>query len=343
MSLISNSTSLQFNKYKYIELSEKLLPLLYGLSEHQKQIGLETLQECCWTWKLDELSNLWQKQHCQPKIPVNWLSLLHYNIRYFNSNQADLIDMVHAFSPSIISLNELGSLVPEKIIKRLLFSYNVYTKEGTNSHGGVVLAVNKRLKSHLVEINEPNVIAARITIENEQFIVASIYSPPKEPLPLSTMTNLWKKSKNIVLAGDFNAKHTDWDCSQVNSKGRILADWLKKHNLNVLNNGSRTSLRSNTTIDLVISSEIPETTESQTLPYMGSDHLPIFTKFLRLNVLIDMHIVPCTYWKLHSSILTILFDQLRAEKENSMNDSINTYNWFLSFERFLAALKLRVT
>ncbi|CAF4343507.1 unnamed protein product, partial [Rotaria magnacalcarata] len=190
---------------------------------------------------------------------------------------------------------------------------------------------------------EPNVIAARITIENEQFIVASIYSPPKEPLPLSTMTNLWKKSKNIVLAGDFNAKHTDWDCSQVNSKGRILADWLKKHNLNVLNNGSRTSLRSNTTIDLVISSEIPETTESQTLPYMGSDHLPIFTKFLRLNVLIDMHIVPCTYWKLHSSILTILFDQLRAEKENSMNDSINTYNWFLSFERFLAALKLRVT
>ncbi|CAF1587707.1 unnamed protein product [Rotaria magnacalcarata] len=56
-----------------------------------------------------------------------------------------------------------------------------------------------------------------------------------------------------------------------------------------------------------------------------------------------MHIVPCTYWKLYSSILTILFDQLRAEKENSMNDSINTYNWFLSFERFLAALKLRVT
>ncbi|CAF4568127.1 unnamed protein product [Rotaria magnacalcarata] len=56
-----------------------------------------------------------------------------------------------------------------------------------------------------------------------------------------------------------------------------------------------------------------------------------------------MHIVPCTFWKLYSSILTILFDKLRVEKENSMNDSINTYNWFLSFERFLAALKIRVT
>ncbi|CAF3690741.1 unnamed protein product [Rotaria socialis] len=147
--------------------NKNYLPLLYDLSEHQKQIGFETLQECCWTWKSHELSNFWQNQHCQPKTPVNWLSLLHYNIRYFNSNQADLIDMVHSFSPSIISLNELGSLVPDKIIKQLLFLYNVYTKEGTNSHGGVVLAVNKRLKSYLIEINEPNVIAARITIENE--------------------------------------------------------------------------------------------------------------------------------------------------------------------------------
>ncbi|CAF4437595.1 unnamed protein product [Rotaria socialis] len=283
--------------------NKNYLPLLYDLSEHQKQIAFETLQECCWTWKSDELSNFWQNQHCQPKTPVNWLSLLHYNIRYFNSNQADLIDMVHSFSPSIISLNEL---------------------EGTNSHGGVVLAVNKRLKSYLIEINEPNVIAARITIENEQFIVASIYSPPTEPLPLSTMTNLWKKIEK-------------------NRPGRILANWLNKQNLKVLNNGTRTSLRSNTTIDLVISSEIPETTESHTLPYMGSDHLPVFTKFLRLHVLIDMHIVPCTYWKLYSSILTILFDQIQTEKENSMNDSINIYNWFLSFERFLAALKLRVT
>ncbi|CAF1492317.1 unnamed protein product [Rotaria magnacalcarata] len=193
----------------------------------------------------------------------------------------------------------------------------------------------------MVVLYRPNVIAVRITVENGQFIVASICSSPTEPLPLSTMTNLLKKSKNIVLTGEFNAKHSDWNCAQVNSKGRILVDWLNKHNLKVLNNGTRTSLHSNTIVDLVISSEIPETTESQTLPYMGSDHLPIFTKFLRLNLLIDMHIVPCTFWKLYSSILTILFDQLRAEKENSMNDSINTYNWFLSFERFLAALKLR--
>ncbi|CAM4832837.1 unnamed protein product [Rotaria magnacalcarata] len=195
----------------------------------------------------------------------------------------------------------------------------------------------------MVVLYRPNVIAVRITVENGQFIVASICSSPTEPLPLSTMTNLLKKSKNIVLTGEFNAKHSDWNCAQVNSKGRILVDWLNKHNLKVLNNGTRTSLHSNTIVDLVVSSEIPETTESQIFPYMGSDHLPIFTKFLRLNVLIDMHIVPSTFWKCYSSILTILFDQLRAEKENSMNDSINTYNWFLSFERFLAALKLRVT
>ncbi|CAF4495506.1 unnamed protein product [Rotaria sp. Silwood2] len=146
-----NPTSQQFNRYKFIELSDKLLPLIYDVSSHQKQIGLEALQECCWTWNLNKVSHFWQQQYNQPKTVSNCLSLLHYNIRHFYSNQVDLIEMVNTFSPTIISLNELGTPVLDKTIKQLLFSYNFYTKEGTNPHGGVVLAVDKRLQSHLIE------------------------------------------------------------------------------------------------------------------------------------------------------------------------------------------------
>ncbi|CAF4742888.1 unnamed protein product [Rotaria sp. Silwood1] len=321
----------------------KLLPLLYELSDHQKRIGIETLQECCWTWNFHDLSNFWQQHYRQPEVPTTCLSMLHYNIRNFYSNQVDLIEMVNIHSPTIISLNELGTVVPKKLIKQLLFSYNVYIKEGTNAHGGVVLAVNNRLKCQLIEINEPNIVAVRIIIEGQQIVVASIYSPPTEQLPLTTLTTLLNVSKNIVITGDLNAKHPDWGCPQVNTKGRILANWLNNHNLNVLNAGTKTSLRSNTTIDLVISSEIPETSDSQSLPYTGSDHLPIFTKFFRLNVLIDKFLVPRTYWKLYSSLLIVLHGQFQAEQEIALSNSTNTFNWFLMFEQFLAALKLRVT
>lgn len=114
----------------------------------------------------------------------------------------------------------------------------------------------------------------------------------------------------------------------MNTKGRALANWLNTYNLNVLNAAIKTSLRSNTTIDLA---------------YSGSDHLSIFTKFFRLNALMNKHLLPRAYWKLYSSILIILYDQLQDEREISLNDSNNIYNCFLMFEQFLAALKLRVT
>ncbi|CAF1176840.1 unnamed protein product, partial [Rotaria magnacalcarata] len=88
---------------------------------------------------------------------------------------------------------------------------------------------------------------------------------------------------------------------------------------------------------------VPETTDSQSLPYTSSDHLPILTKFFRLNVSDSKLVVPRTYWKLYSNILNVLHDQLQAERENSMNECNNTYSWFLCFQQFLAALKLRVT
>ncbi|CAF3265885.1 unnamed protein product [Rotaria sp. Silwood2] len=194
-----------------------------------------------------------------------------------------------------------------------------------------------------MNVNEPNTIAALVTIERQQFIVASIYSPPTEQLPLTTMSTLLKESKNIIIIGDLKAKHPDWGCPQVSTKGRDLANWLIKHKLNVLNPGIKTSLRSDTTIDLIISSEGPETSESQSLVYTSSDHLPILTKFFRLNALDNKLFAPCTYWKLYSNILNVLYDQLQDEQQNAMNDSNNTYNWFLNFQQFLAALKIRVT
>ncbi|CAF3604471.1 unnamed protein product [Rotaria socialis] len=292
---------------------------------------------------LQDLSFLWQQQYCQPEIPLTSLSILHYNIRLFHSNQANLVEIVNTISPTIISLNELGTVVPTKTFKQLLFSYYVYVKEGTNSHGGVVLAINKKLKCQPISMNEPSIMAVCVIIEDHLFIVGSIYSPPTESLPLTTMTTLLNESRNLILAGDFNAKHMDWKCPQVNTKGRLLSTRLNKNNLNVLNSRTKASLRSDTAIDLIISGEIPETSESQCLPYAGSDCLPILTKFFNLNISMDKHFVPRTYWKLYSSILSILYDQLQAEQEILQMISNNSFPWFLMFEQFLAALKLGVT
>ncbi|CAF4573393.1 unnamed protein product, partial [Rotaria magnacalcarata] len=43
---MTNTNSPQFNKYKFAELTDKLSPYIDDLSDHQKQIGIETLQDC---------------------------------------------------------------------------------------------------------------------------------------------------------------------------------------------------------------------------------------------------------------------------------------------------------
>ena len=254
--------------------------------------------------------------------------------------------MVPSLSPSIISLNELGTVVPVNTIKQLLFSYQVYATEGTNAHGGAVLAIEKGLKPFPVEIRDLNMVAAEIKIGSQSFVVASVYSPPPPPtecLPLSTLTALLKQSKNVIIAGDFNAKHPEWGCSQVNTKGRKLEDWLHVHNLKVLNAGIGTSLRSITTIDLIISSEVPDLTESKTLSYVGSDHLSVLTHFHHLQASKRKQMIPRTDWKLYTTTLAILHDQFSDELQGVMPNAEKTFEWFITLEQVLTGLKSRVT
>ena len=130
------------------------------------------------------------------------LSLLHFNIRHFYSNQADLVDMLNINCSSTISINELGTVVPDKTSKRLLFSYNIYTNKGSNTHAGVVLGIDKKRMSHSIEVDEPNIVTARVTVASNQILVASICSPLTEQIPFKVKNMLHEMSKNIIIAGD---------------------------------------------------------------------------------------------------------------------------------------------
>ncbi|CAF4730369.1 unnamed protein product, partial [Rotaria magnacalcarata] len=75
------------------------------------------------------------------------------------------------------------------------------------------------------DIKELNIIAVRVIIEDQQFVVASIYSPPADQFLLASMSTLLKHSKKqIIIVGDLNATHHAWGCPQVNTKGRDLAN-----------------------------------------------------------------------------------------------------------------------
>ena len=203
----NNKLNIQFNKYKYAELSRQYEKLNTNTSSFQLNLGLSILEEWCWTCSREELIDKRLQQYMKPNSSSISLSLLHYNIQYFYSNQYVLIKMINKYKQSIISLNELGAVTPQETLEKLLFSHNIFMKEGSNTHGGAVLAIDKKLKAVPIELSQTNIVAVTLINGHKSCKIVSIYSLPNEPLPTATLSLLKSTSKNFIIVGDFNSKH----------------------------------------------------------------------------------------------------------------------------------------
>ncbi|CAF1041604.1 unnamed protein product [Didymodactylos carnosus] len=335
---MATQDNMQFNVYKHNELLSKLLIKRNGMTKLQIDLGLSIVQELCWTQSREKLTKTWIDQYYQPESQYTQFSLLQYNMRNFYSNQSDLLSIISEFHSSVVSLNELGTVIPLKTVQKTLFSYNVYLKEGSNTHGGAVLATDKTLHAVPLNIDTPNVVAALVSCKEKTFTIASFYSPPDEPIPKDALTSLMRFSNNLIIVGDFNAKHSNWQCPTINTKGRRLSEWPDGKNLEIHNSGMKTSLRSDTTIDLIISSENPPFVDCHTLPYTGSDHLPVLASFVGISCSDETIYVPKTYWEIYQIILSLIHDSIEDDRSK-----MDPFKWFEQFQTFLHGLKVRTT
>ena len=101
-----------------------------------------------------------------------------------------------------------------------------------------------------------------------------------------------------------------------------------------------TSLRSKTTIDLIISTEQERSVQCQQLPYNGSDHFPILAEFNTININNPQQYIQKVNWNLYTSILSILNTELDHDRQQS---NLHPFEWFQFFQEFISALKLRAT
>ncbi|CAF4702751.1 unnamed protein product [Rotaria sp. Silwood2] len=156
------------------------------------------------------------------------------------------------------------------------------------------------------------------------------------------MSSLRKNFKNIIIVGDLNAKHTSWGCTTINHKGRILAEWLDNISIyEIQNQGMETSLPSDTTIDLVLITSTLSLSQCQTLPYTGSDQLPIFFEFNGITLQDSYYTISKTYWNIYRIFLITISPYIQQEYETTFaNDKSE---WFTFFQKFLHAVKERMT
>ncbi|CAF1259621.1 unnamed protein product [Rotaria magnacalcarata] len=267
------------------------------------------------------------------------------NVSSLSLYLADIFLLLDNISCPIVVLNGTHHTeAAAKSFSKHFNNYNIYSQEGTNSFGGVLIAVHRSIPVQQVDVFKkvPNIIALDIGRSHDKFQLATCYSPPNEKLPIALFNQIMKRNKNTILLGDLNAKHQSWSRSNENQKGHVLFDWLLTKSMTVVNKHVATSTRSNATIDLILAPAQMTgiKTSFSVLPSMGSDHLPvIWIPDIKLVKNDCQYPIKRTYWQLFEMFLTFTFSYWK-DLSTTMKDSVQ---FFHTYERYLSLVAARLT
>ena len=157
-------------------------------------------------------------------------------------------------------------------------------KENKNPHGGVLILIHNSLQNfRLPVINTLDHLEAafiELFIGSKSLKIASIYSTSSLTIKQSNeqFAKLLNISGPVVLAGDFNAKHSNWGNESYNFKGVGLNKLCSTLNFDIHYPDSPTQIPARgeaSVIDFVISKGIIGILKPEIVNFSRSDHLPI--------------------------------------------------------------------
>ena len=153
-------------------------------TNHQIATARSILHEWNTATTLSALTREWSSRHENRPTERNSFSLVLYNISSLQTHLEDVIDYVSESYPSIWALTRLhfNDEVNYQLASHFKSRYTIYYQQGSNSFGGVCLAIARevphRIVSEFHDVN--NLIAADVFNKNKKYTVAVVYSPPSE-------------------------------------------------------------------------------------------------------------------------------------------------------------------
>ena len=248
--------------------------------------------------------------------------------------------LVNECNPGVICLSETW-LKPNNKFK--LKGYDILRKDRLQGNcGGVAILLKRELKYKVLNLNQFNngnmeCLAVKLNFRDFKVSIFNCYSPPGQ-LTLNELDHYVDQlndNDKIILCGDFNARHNDWDGGASNAAGNIMHSMILNSNRLSLftpkDIGTRMNVYHNTesTLDLCIgSSELLPNISTVKQPVTGtSDHFPI---------IYDLNINPVWNtikfrgkWKLDDKAWPswlLLLQSLQLIVQENVNQSIDDFS-----------------
>ena len=168
------------------------------------------------------------------------------NIRSLNTSSKLIEDLCKLRQIGVLSLTEIWH--PEVTNLKFLhkWTWNVSIRNNKEG-GGAATLVSPQIKTHpRKELNNPwlESVWCDIYFENKKILLGSVYIPPDNEqdmgLLIETLGRISDENENVIVMGDFNAKHPMWYNEKNNKLGDQLSSYLTTSDYTLVNNNMHT-------------------------------------------------------------------------------------------------------
>ena len=216
----------------------------------------------------------------------NNLLIIQHNVHTWTDERAiELSNYYNLHNPDIILLNSV-SLRQGKAVK--IFNYNVYERNYLNEfQAGIAIAIKKNIQHKVLDNFQDDILGIRIETNKGPIEIYTIYSPPRRNyLPIGEINSIAQKNIPTYLIGDVNAQHQMLTYTYVNTKGRIIKNYVDNNKLKHFGPDFPTLVRRNGRPDIVLGNRWAHLNMAISPGSLtSSDHLPVHVK-LSTNAII---------------------------------------------------------
>jgi len=171
------------------------------------------------------------------------LHIIHVNVNGLRGRQLELQHYVQERCPDIVMLNETklyGKPAPRIAGYTAVAVRN--RQAGTTLSGGVAIYVSKTLACTDVSPDIDDMAAISIRVAGHTLAFVSYYRPPGPTVfSMTAIESLLSSHSECIVAGDFNAKHQFYGCSETNAVGEQLFTLVERNDLVVANADGNTT------------------------------------------------------------------------------------------------------
>ena len=171
--------------------------------------------------------------------------------------------------------------------------YHIIRRDRTSGKrgGGICICVKQSVNFSELRIPNPRNEMELMAIKVNDIVIVNVYNPPSNSIDINVLS-YFKRFSNILLCGDFNARHRMWDVGSPNNNGYRLVEFIEENDFTVLNITQSTHMVFNTSLNtslIVLTISSPNIAHKccvvVTNNFMGSDHCVIDVK---INASADM-------------------------------------------------------